>query len=52
MLEGYVAAGAATNYNKDIGTRVPDSHMAMPDTADSVRKTQLSVDKAAGATPQ
>lgn len=52
MFEGYVAAGAATNYNQDIGTRVPDSHMAMPNTDTSVRKTQLTVDKEAGATPQ
>tara|TARA_B110000305_G_scaffold203732_1_gene232872 strand:+ start:501 stop:1070 length:570 start_codon:yes stop_codon:yes gene_type:complete len=52
MFTGYAAAGPAVDYSNAVGTRVPDSHMAMPDTADSKRKTQLTEDKLAGATPQ
>ena len=37
MFIDYQAAGPAVNYNQDIGTRVPNSHMAMPNTADSSR---------------
>lgn len=47
-----ISAPVPVDYSNAVGTRVPDTHMAMPDTADSKRKTQLGEDKKAGATPQ
>lgn len=49
MFIDYAAAGPAVDYNNAVATRVPVTHMAIPDTADSKRITQEMVDADAGA---